>query len=159
MSVQRARLISRTTAPMLARMSEQPNTDTTKTTKPAVTARLPPALFQDITAISWAMSRPGAVVANGSTLGLLAGVAIAGIRGGKLRARDFATLAPSDLFEQTILLAGAPPAQETDEERRKREAEEQADREGPGPVGRPQRGKGLLVGEGPKGGPKKGGRR
>ena len=137
---------------MLACMSEQQNTESTKTSKPAITARLSPDLFQDVAAISWGMSRPGAIVANGNTLGLLAGLAIVGIRAGKLRAKDFEHLFPSDLFAQTLRVVGAaPPPDETPEEKAKREAEEAKQPPAPGPLGGPRHGKVLPVGEGPRG--------
>lgn len=136
--------------------------------KVPLTARVRSSTKSAVARLAFDLSTPHFRVSEAGAAEMLIEAAFSALAKQKIRASDFpsAVVGPFTELELTsrfqlpehFRLAGAPPAPETDEERKKRETEE-AEQTGPGPVGRPQRGKGILVGEGPKGGPKKAGRR
>lgn len=136
--------------------------------KVPLTTRVRSSTRSAVERFAFDLSTPRFRVSPAGAAEMLIEAAFSAMAAGKIAASAFplAVVGPLKNLELTngiklpehFRLAGQPPVQETDEERKKREAEE-AEREGPGPVGRPQRGKGILVGEGPKGGPKKAGRR
>lgn len=136
--------------------------------KVPLTTRVRTSTRSAVERFAFDLSTPQHRVSDAAATEMLIEAAFSALGAGKIPASCFplAVVGPLKELELTHKLklpehfraAGQPPTEETDEERVKREAEE-AEQNGPGPVGRPQRGKGIVVGEGPKGGPKKAGRR